>query len=100
VPKPIAIGISPRIVVSAVISTGRRRVTEASVIASVLCLPSILRMKALNYFNYVSVITLFDSTSILDGTTTYLWKFAILFGIGFVCYLIGAIRFRKKDLPL
>jgi len=81
-------------------------ISMASLVATMLGLfgtnimPSILRMKALNYFNYVSVITLFDSTSILDGTTTYLWKFAILFGIGFVCYLIGAIRFRKKDLPL
>jgi len=63
-------------------------------------LPSIIRMKTLNYFNYVSVITLFDSESILEGTTAYLWKFAILFGIGFVCYIVGAIRFRKKDLPL
>ncbi len=31
-------------------------------------LPSIIRMDALNYFNYVSIITLFDPISILDGT--------------------------------
>ena len=63
-------------------------------------LPSIIRMDTLNYFNYVSIITLFDPISIIDGTSGYLWKFGILAGIGLVCYTIGAIRFRTKDLPL
>ena len=34
-------------------------------------LPSIIRMDALNTFNYVSIITLFDPISILDGTTAF-----------------------------
>jgi len=63
-------------------------------------LPSIIRMDALNYFNYVSIITLFDPISILDGTGVFIWKFCILAAIGCVCYVIGSIRFRKKDLPL
>ncbi len=63
-------------------------------------LPSIIRMDALNFFNYVSIITLFDPIAILDGSTDYLWKFAILFGAGLVCYIAGSIRFCKKDLPL
>ncbi len=63
-------------------------------------MPSIIRVKALDFFNYVSVITLFDSISIMEGTMTYLPKFAILALIGLVCYVIGSIRFRKKDLPL
>lgn len=63
-------------------------------------LPSIIRLSELNYFNYASIITLFDPISILDGTNTYLWKFGILIAIGLVCYIIGSIRFRKKDLPL
>lgn len=63
-------------------------------------LPSIIRMDALNTFNYVSIITLFDPISILDGTTAFIWKFCILAAIGCVCYVIGSIRFRKKDLPL
>lgn len=63
-------------------------------------LPSIIRIEALNNFNYVSIITLFDPISILDGTTSYLWKFAVLAAAGLVCYIIGDIRFRKKDLPL
>ena len=42
-----------------------------------------------------------DSTiSILDGTTAFVWKYCILAAIGIVCYVIGSIRFRKKDLPL
>ena len=63
-------------------------------------LPSIVRIEALNYFNYVSLITLFDPISILDGTTAFIWKFAVLAAVGLVCYIAGSIRFRKRDLPL
>jgi ABC-2 type transport system permease protein len=63
-------------------------------------IPSVVRLDALNNFNYVSLITLFDSISIIDGTTTFLWKFAILLGIGLLGYILGGIKFVKKDLPL
>lgn len=63
-------------------------------------LPSIIRMKALNIFNYVSLISLFDVVSILDGGTAFIWKLAILLGVGLVCYILGSEKFRKKDLPL
>lgn len=63
-------------------------------------IPSVVRLDALNNFNYVSLITLFDSVSIISGTTTFIWKLAILFFIGLVGYVIGSIRFKKKDLPL
>lgn len=63
-------------------------------------IPSVVRLDALNNFNYVSLITLFDSVSIISGTTTFIWKLAILFVIGLVGYVIGSIRFKKKDLPL
>jgi ABC-2 type transport system permease protein len=63
-------------------------------------LPSIIRMNALNNFNYVSIITLFDTISILNGEKAYIWKFIILAVVGLVCYIIGSVRFRKKDLPL
>ena len=63
-------------------------------------LPSIIRMSALNAFNYVSIISLFDVVSILEGTLAYLWKWAILAVIGVVCYVCGALIFDKKDLPL
>ena len=63
-------------------------------------LPSILRMDALNIFNYLSIISLFDVMSILEGSLAFLWKLAILVGIGVICYMIGDWKFRKKDLPL
>lgn len=62
--------------------------------------PSAVRIEAMNCFNYVSLITLFDTTSILNGTTAYIWKLAILFGGGLLLYAIGIAKFDKKDLPL
>lgn len=63
-------------------------------------LPSILRMKALNGFNYVTIISLFDVVSILEGGTAFLWKLGILAAVGLVCYVIGSAKFARKDLPL
>lgn len=63
-------------------------------------IPSVVRITALNNFNYVSLISLFDVVSILDSTTTWIFKLLILVAIGLVGYILGAIRFKKKDLPL
>lgn len=63
-------------------------------------IPSAIRIDAMKMFNYVSIISLFDATSILAGSLTFLWKFAILIVIGIVCYTIGIVKFDKKDLPL
>lgn len=63
-------------------------------------IPSVVRLSALNYFNYATVISLFDVISIMDGTGAFGWKFAILAVAGVVGYVIGALRFTKKDLPL
>ncbi|MDY5820608.1 MAG: ABC transporter permease subunit [Candidatus Borkfalkiaceae bacterium] len=63
-------------------------------------IPSVVRLDVLNYFNYTTIISLFDSVSIIDGTLTFLWKFAILIVFGVVGYVIGARKFVKKDLPL
>lgn len=63
-------------------------------------LPKVVRLKALNFFNYCSIISLFDEQAIIDGSTAFIWKFAILIAIGLVCYIIGGIKFKKKDLPL
>ena len=63
-------------------------------------IPSVIRMDALNFFNYVSIISLFDVVSILDGTLTYIWKLAILLAIGIICYIVAIKKFDKKDLPL
>ena len=63
-------------------------------------LPSVIRLKSLNAFNYVSIISLFDVVSILDKTGAFVWKFAILVVVGLVGYIFGARKFVKKDLPL
>lgn len=62
--------------------------------------PSAMRIEAMNFFNYLSIITFFDTTSILAGTLSYLWKFAILAGIGIITFIVGVFTFDKKDLPL
>lgn len=63
-------------------------------------IPSVVRMDSLNYFNKVTVISFFDVISIMDGTNAFLWKFSILFALGILGYIVGSIRFTKKDLPL
>lgn len=63
-------------------------------------LPSLIRLNALNYFNYFSIISLFDVISILNKTGAFIWKLAILVVVGVVCYVVGAKKFQKKDLPL
>ncbi len=63
-------------------------------------IPSVVRLDSLNYFNYATIISFFDVISIMDGTNTFLWKFAILAVMGLVGYIVGSVRFTKKDLPL
>lgn len=63
-------------------------------------IPSVVRLDALNNFNYTTIITLFDAVSIIDGTTAFIWKFAILLVVGIAGYIIGSKKFVKKDLPL
>lgn len=63
-------------------------------------IPSVVRLNALNYFNYATIISLFDVISIMDGTGAFVWKLAILVVAGTVGYAVGALSFTKKDLPL
>lgn len=63
-------------------------------------IPSIVRLDALNNFNYATIISLFDVISIIEGTDAFIWKFVILGVAGLLGYVIGSIRFTKKDLPL
>lgn len=63
-------------------------------------IPSVVRLDSLNYFNYVTVISLFDVISIIEGTGVFVWKFAILALAGIIGYIVGSVRFIKKDLPL
>lgn len=63
-------------------------------------IPSVVRLDSLNYFNYATIISLFDVISIMDGTDVFLWKFALLAVLGIVGYVTGSLKFTKKDLPL
>lgn len=63
-------------------------------------IPSFIRINSMNMFNFVSIISLFDSLSILNGTADYLWKFGILAFIGIVTFAAGILWFDRKDLPL
>lgn len=63
-------------------------------------LPSIVRLDSLNFFNYCTIISFFDDMSMIAGTTEFIYKLAILCVIGVVCYIVGAFKFNKKDLPL
>ncbi len=63
-------------------------------------LPTVVRIDSLKFFNYCTIISLFDELSILNGTTTFIWKFAILLAVGIGFYIAGSLKFKKKDLPL
>ena len=63
-------------------------------------IPSVVRLDALNNFNYATIISMFDVVSIIDGTNAFIWKFVVLGAAGILGYVIGSIRFTKKDLPL
>lgn len=39
---------------------------------------AVVRPDALNHFNYATIISLFDVISIIEGTSAFAWKFAIL----------------------
>lgn len=62
--------------------------------------PAAMRIDQMNFFNYLSIISLFDATSILSGGMDFLWKFGILALIGIVTFIVGVFCFEKKDLPL
>ena len=62
-------------------------------------IPGAMKIEAMNVFNYLSIITLFDVTAILEGNNYYIGML-ILLGIAILGYLIGALRFDRKDLPL
>ena len=63
-------------------------------------IPSVVRLDALNFFNFTTIISLFDIISIMDGTLAFVWKFVILLVLGIAGYILGSRIFIKKDLPL
>ncbi|NLL55724.1 MAG: ABC transporter permease subunit [Clostridiales bacterium] len=64
-----------------------------------------LGVSTMKIFDYLSILTLLDTTSIASLQTdvpsfAFLWKFAILFGIAIITYTLSIFVFDKKDLSL
>ena len=62
-------------------------------------------VKELGYFKKATLVGLYDINALSTVGTdsvdyTFVWKLAVLAGIAIACYVIGAVRFEKKDLPL
>jgi len=57
-------------------------------------------IEPMGYFNNITMITLFNTQSILDGSTSYLIQFVILLLISITCFTVGSIWFTKKDIPV
>ena len=62
--------------------------------------PSAMRIDQMNVFNYLSMISLFDTNLILAGGLTFFIGFGVLAFIGVISFIIGTIVFDRKDLPL
>ena len=64
-------------------------------------IPSIIRIDAMNYFNYLTIFSFFKVKPMIDGLTDqYVPGLCILILIGLIAYNIGIVTFDKKDLPL
>ncbi|MCC8192589.1 MAG: ABC transporter permease [Ruminococcus sp.] len=62
-------------------------------------------VEEIGYFNNLTLVGLYDIDSLStvgSGSVDYafVWKLLILVGVAIVCYAVGAVRFKKRDLPL
>lgn len=62
-------------------------------------------VEQLSIFNKLTLVGLYDINAI--GTVgsssvdySFVWKIVVLAAIAVVCYIAGAVKFQKKDLPL
>lgn len=64
-------------------------------------IPGTIRIDSMEIFNYVTIFSLFDSLSVMSGDCALYWgKLVALLLIAAITYIIGSIKFTKKDLPL
>lgn len=54
----------------------------------------------LKAFDYMTLISMVNTYSIFNGTTDFIWQYAILFVIGIITFVVGGEIFKRKDLPL
>ena len=63
-------------------------------------IPATIRIESMNYFNYCTIMTLFDTNAVLSADNVYWYKLIGLVGIALVMYFASFKVFEKKDLPL
>ncbi len=63
-------------------------------------IPATIRIESMNYFNYCTIMTLFDTNAVLNEDVIYWYKLIGLVAIAFVMYIASFKVFEKKDLPL
>jgi len=57
-------------------------------------------IEPMGFFNKITMISLFNTTSILDGSTDYIVQFILLVFISIICFTTGGIWLTKKDIPV
>ena len=57
-------------------------------------------IEPMGFFNKITMISLINTTSILDGTSDFILQFVILVLISIICFTTGSIWFTKKDIPV
>lgn len=54
----------------------------------------------LENFKYFTIFSLYDTNKLINGEASGTYMILILLGIGILLYIIGILRFSKRDLPL
>ncbi len=64
-------------------------------------IPGTVRINSMSVFNYMTIDSLFDAMSVMnENYATFFIKLCFLLVIAILTYIIGSVRFTKKDLPL
>lgn len=64
-------------------------------------IPGTIRISMMSIFNYMTIDSLFDALAVMKGNySLYFIKLSALLIIAVITYIVGAIDFKKKDLPL
>lgn len=57
-------------------------------------------VEEMQIFNYLTIISLYDTAAIADLNPIFIYKLFILIAIGIITTIVGIYYFNKKDLPL
>lgn len=64
-------------------------------------IPGTIRITMMSIFNYMTIDSLFDPLAVMSQDyATFFFKLMFLLIIAALTYILGGLRFRKKDLPL